>query len=131
MNIVGYYEVYCTVEPKRIALNQANAELQAARDKLKVIKNKVADLEETLARCKAEFEEATNEKLRCQQEAETTAKTIELANRLVGGLASENVRWAESISNFRINEKTLPGDVLMTTAFVSYVGSFTKVRRQS
>ena len=77
--------------------------------------------------CQAEFEAATAEKIRCQTEAETTAKTIELANRLVGGLASENVRWAESIAQFRENEKTLPGDVLMITAFVSYVGSFTKV----
>ncbi|CAG5123335.1 unnamed protein product, partial [Candidula unifasciata] len=126
INIVKYYEVYCTVEPKRIALNQANAELAAAREKLRLIKNKVAELEETLAKCQAEFEKATAEKLRCQHEAETTAKTIELANRLVGGLESENVRWAESIANFRENEKTLPGDVLMTTAFVSYVGCFTK-----
>ena len=69
----------------------------------------VADLEATLAKCQSEFEQATNEKLRCQQEAETTAKTIELANRLVGGLASENVRWAESINEYRENEKTLPG----------------------
>ncbi|BFZ02963.1 hypothetical protein BsWGS_06002 [Bradybaena similaris] len=129
INIVKYYEVYCTVEPKRIALNQANAELAAAREKLRLIKNKVAELEETLAKCQEEYEEATAEKLRCQHEAETTAKTIELANRLVGGLASENVRWAESIANFRENEKTLPGDVLMTTAFVSYVGCFTKIYR--
>ena len=79
-------------------------------------------------RCQAEFEYATGEKLRCQQEAETTAKTIELANRLVGGLASENVRWADAIANFRENEKTLPGDILLVTAFISYVGAFTKVR---
>jgi dynein heavy chain len=69
----------------------------------------VADLEATLAKCQAEFEEATAEKLRCQKEAEMTAKTIELANRLVGGLASENVRWADSINVYRENEKTLPG----------------------
>ena len=50
INIVSYYEVYCTVEPKRIALNQANSELAAAREKLRLIKNKVADLEETLAK---------------------------------------------------------------------------------
>lgn len=50
INIVKYYEVYCTVEPKRIALNQANAELDAARDRLRAIKNKVAELEETLAK---------------------------------------------------------------------------------
>lgn len=52
-----------------------------------------------------------------------------LANRLVGGLASENVRWAESVEEFREAAKTLPGDVLLTTAFISYVGCFIKSYR--
>lgn len=52
-----------------------------------------------------------------------------LANRLVGGLASENVRWAESVENFKVQGTTLPGDVLLTTAFVSYVGCFIKKYR--
>lgn len=129
INIMKYYEVFCEVEPKRIALNQANAELTAAREKLKIITNKIQQLEADLATLTAEFERATNEKLRCQQEAETTAKTIELANRLVGGLASENVRWAESVKNYKEQEKTLPGDTLLITAFVSYVGCFTKQYR--
>jgi dynein heavy chain len=30
------------------------------------------------------------------------------------------------VSNFRIQEKSLPGNVLLVTAFVSYVGCFTK-----
>ena len=67
-------------------------------------------------------------KQKCQDEADATAATIDLANRLVGGLASENVRWAAAIDNFHENEKTLPGDVLLITAYISYVGSFTKVR---
>lgn len=74
---------------------------------------------------------ATAEKLKCQKEAEQTAMTIELANRLVGGLASENVRWAESVANFKEQEKTLPGDVLLTTAFVSYMGCFTRKYRDN
>ena len=80
----------------------------------------MADLEATLAKCQSEFEQATAEKLRCQQEAETTAKTIELANRLVGGLAAENVRWAESINQYRENEKTLAG----TCSFLGSCGSW-------
>jgi len=53
--------------------------------------------------------------------------TISLANRLVGGLASENVRWAEAVEEFKKQETKLPGDVLLVTAFVSYFGYFTKV----
>lgn len=129
INIVTYYRVYCTVEPKRMALAQANSDLATAQEKLRVITNKIQSLESDLAELTAKFEKATNEKLRCQQEADLTAKTIELANRLVGGLASENVRWADSINDFREQEKTLPGDVLLITAFVSYVGCFTKQYR--
>lgn len=55
-------------------------------------------LEEQLAKLTADFEQATAEKLKCQKEADATNATIALANRLVGGLASENVRWADSVA---------------------------------
>ncbi|KAA0725373.1 Dynein heavy chain 9, axonemal [Triplophysa tibetana] len=126
INIVKFYEVYCEVEPKRQALNKANAELAAAQEKLSVIKAKINQLNENLAKLTAKFKKATADKLRCQQEAETTARTISLANRLVGGLAAEKVRWAVAVSNFKLQERTLCGDVLLITAFVSYLGYFTK-----
>ncbi|XP_019887304.2 dynein beta chain, ciliary [Ooceraea biroi] len=130
INIIKFYEVFCDVEPKRKALAHANAELAAAQEKLSGIKRKVASLEEQLAKLTADFEKATAEKLKCQQEADATNSTIALANRLVGGLASENVRWADSVANFMQQASTLPGDVLLVTAFISYVGCFTKQYRQ-
>uniref|UniRef100_A0A4W6G4Y5 Dynein axonemal heavy chain 17 n=1 Tax=Lates calcarifer TaxID=8187 RepID=A0A4W6G4Y5_LATCA len=126
LNIVKFYEVYCEVEPKRQALSKANAELAAAQEKLATIKSKINHLNENLAKLTAKFEKATADKLKCQQEAESTAHTISLANRLVGGLASENVRWAEAVGNFKKQERTLCGDVLLITAFISYLGYFTK-----
>ncbi|XP_076454452.1 dynein beta chain, ciliary-like [Babylonia areolata] len=126
INIVIYYNIFCDVKPKRDALAQATAELNAAQEKLEGIKAHVADLQETLANCQAQFQEATDAKLKCQQEADETGRVIALANRLVNGLASENVRWAAAIEQFRKDEKMLAGDVLLITAFVSYVGSFTK-----
>jgi dynein heavy chain len=68
-------------------------------------------------------------KQKCQDEADRTAYTINLANRLVNGLASENIRWRDSVAGFRKSEETTPGDILLITAFVSYVGCFTKVYR--
>ncbi|NXL49102.1 DYH17 protein, partial [Podilymbus podiceps] len=129
LNIVRFYEVFCEVEPKRQALEEANAELAEAQEKLSRIKNKIADLNASLAALTAEFEKATAEKIKCQQEADTTNRVITLANRLIGGLASENVRWAESVEMLREQEKTLCGDVLLVSAFVSYVGYFTKKYR--
>ncbi|XP_068510647.1 dynein axonemal heavy chain 9 isoform X6 [Anas acuta] len=130
VNIVRFHEVYCEVEPKRQALSKANAELAAAQDKLASIKAKIARLNENLGKLTAKFEKATSDKLKCQQEAEATACTITLANRLVGGLAAENVRWAEVVKDFKQQQSTLCGDVLLITAFVSYLGYFTKKYRQ-
>nr|XP_040125391.1 dynein heavy chain 9, axonemal isoform X7 [Ictidomys tridecemlineatus] len=131
INIVRFYEVFCDVEPKRQALSKATSELTTAQEKLAAIKAKIAHLNENLAKLTAKFEKATADKLRCQQEAEMTAGTISLANRLVGGLASENVRWAEAVQNFKQQERTLCGDILLITAFISYLGFFTKKYRQS
>lgn len=36
-------------------------------------------------------------KQKCQDEADATAFMIDLANRLINGLASENIRWAETV----------------------------------
>ncbi|CAF0714705.1 unnamed protein product [Brachionus calyciflorus] len=129
VNILKYYEVFCDVAPKRMALQKANAELQAAKDKLAAVEKKVSDLQAQLKVLTDEFDAAASAKQKCEQEAQQTAYTINLANRLVGGLSSEKIRWTESVANFRLQEKSLPGNVLLITAFISYVGCFTKQYR--
>ncbi|XP_031213696.1 dynein heavy chain 11, axonemal isoform X3 [Mastomys coucha] len=130
INIIKFYEVYCDVEPKRQALAQTNVELAAATEKLEAVRRKLVDLDHNLSRLTASFEKATAEKVRCQEEVNQTNKTIDLANKLVSELESEKIRWGQSIKSFETQEKTLCGDVLLTAAFVSYIGSFTRQYRQ-
>ena len=99
INVIKFYEVYCDVEPKRKALQEANDQLSDAQSRLTVIVDKVNQLEETLRDLTKEYEEAVNEKVRCQEAAEKTSKVISLANRLVNGLASENIRWGKSVKS--------------------------------
>uniref|UniRef100_A0A803VXV6 Dynein axonemal heavy chain 17 n=1 Tax=Ficedula albicollis TaxID=59894 RepID=A0A803VXV6_FICAL len=114
LNIARFHRLFCQVQPKRQALHRANAELAAAQDKL------ATRLNENLGRLTARFEQATSDKLKCQQEAEATACTITLANRLVS--ASRDSSGEQ--------QSTLCGDVLLSTAFVSYLGYFTSKYRQ-
>ncbi|TPX70381.1 hypothetical protein SpCBS45565_g01824 [Spizellomyces sp. 'palustris'] len=130
VNIVNYYHVYRDVEPKRKALEAANETLKESQARLGEIQSKIAELDRNLAELTAQFEKATADKLKCEEEARSTQETIVLANRLVGGLASENVRWNEAVAKFKEQEKTLAGDVLMSAAFVSYVGCFSKRYRE-
>lgn len=126
LNIVRFFQVYCDVEPKRKALEAANAELAASQLKLADIQAKIGELDRNLSDLKSKYEKAVSDKLKCEEDAKQTQDTIGLANRLVGGLASEKVRWAVSVSKFKEQEKTLTGDVLLAAAFISYVGSFSK-----
>ena len=86
-------------------------------------------LEAALQKLTDDYQKAIDEKVRCQEEADATNKTISLANRLVGGLSSEKVRWSASVQHFQEQEKMLPGDVLIIAGFISYFGCFTKQYR--
>lgn len=39
-----------------------------------------------------------SEKMKCQREADATTTAIDLANRLVNGLASEKIRWTDTVA---------------------------------
>ncbi|XP_055083623.1 dynein axonemal heavy chain 11 isoform X2 [Periophthalmus magnuspinnatus] len=124
INIVRYYEIYCEVIPKRQALAQANIELEMATSKLLAVQKKLMDLDSTLQNLTEQFKKATAEKLSCQEEVSRTNQTIQLANRLVKGLESEKERWSHALVEYEKQQQTLCGDVLLTTAFVSYMGYF-------
>ncbi|XP_031749733.1 dynein heavy chain 11, axonemal [Xenopus tropicalis] len=129
INIIRFHEVFCEVDIKRQLLSQANTDLVIAAEKLEMIQKKLEELDTNLAALTTDFERATAEKIRCQEEVNRTNKTIELANRLVKGLESENVRWAQSVAIYHEQEHTLCGDVLLTASFISYAGSFSKKYR--
>ena len=129
LNIVMYYEVVVTVEPKRKALQEANEQLEEANNQLKAVMELVADLEDKLAKLTTDLSAANAEKQMALEIVEKGQKKLDLAQRLTNALASENVRWAENIVTMEADKQLLVGDVLLASAFISYVGPFTKVFR--
>lgn len=79
-----------------------------------------------LAQLNKEFQEAENDKQNAINEAERCARRLNLAQRLVKALGSENERWGKSIVVLDEQIKVIVGDVLMSSAFVSYAGPFNK-----
>ena len=117
------------VEPKQRALEEAQKELKEAQEKLEHLTSMINTLEEKLAVIQGNYDAAIADKQKCQDEADKTAFTIDLAHRLVNGLASENVRWRESIAQLKMQTVTVPGDILLVACFISYVGCFTRSYR--
>ena len=129
VNIVMYYEVVVTVEPKRKALQEANDQLETANAELSAVIEQVTELEAKLAKLTAELNAANKEKQEALDSVEKRQRKLDLAQRLTNALASENVRWAENILTMESDKELLTGDVLLASAFVSYVGPFTKAFR--
>lgn len=83
-------------------------------------------LNEELAKLTAEFDKAISEKNASIAEAERCARRLNLAQRLVTALSSENERWGKSIVVLEEQLKLMVGDVLVASSFVSYSGPFNK-----
>ena len=71
-----------------------------------------------------QFKQAINEKREVEEQAAKCNVKLGLAHRLIGGLSSEGKRWGEEIQVLRFNLSLLVGNVLISSAFVSYIGAF-------
>jgi dynein heavy chain len=74
----------------------------------------------------SELNAANIEKQEALDAVERGQRKLDLAQRLTNALASENVRWADNIVSMEADKELLTGDVLLASAFISYVGPFTK-----
>jgi dynein heavy chain len=67
-----------------------------------------------------------DDKESAEAEAAKCASKLDLANRLIAALGSESTRWAQAIVDLDGSITRIIGDVLLASAFVSYVGPFNK-----
>lgn len=115
-----------TVEPKRQALREANEQLSTANTRLDIVLKQVAELQARLDQLNKEFAQANAEKQEALDSVARGEKKLNLAQRLTTALSSENERWGININQFTADKELLTGDVLLASAFISYVGPFTK-----
>lgn len=96
------------VGPMERALKSAETELKDAQDTLEDLNDRLNVLQEQLDVLQEKLDIAAAEKEKCQAEADKTEFTIQLAYRLVDGLASEKIRWRESVKRYVIVSEPLP-----------------------
>ena len=121
-----YYDVVVTVEPKKAAVRAAQQRLADANAKKAEMDELVARLNEALAVLQAQYQKAMDEKNAAEAEAARCARRLDSAQRLVGALGSESERWNQAIVDLGEKLIVITGDVLLASAFVSYVGPFNK-----
>lgn len=94
INITSYYDVVVSVEPKKLAVKEAQEQLAAANAKKQQVDALVAKLNAELQVLMDAYNQAMSEKNAALAAAEKCEKKMNLAQRLVGALGSEQERWA-------------------------------------
>ena len=124
-----YYFIARDVEPKRQALaaaqaelDESNASLKLAQDELDAVTKKLADLETA-------FNEAVTTKQNLETEVDQCKAKLERADKLLGGLGGEAVRWRETVEKLKVDAVNVVGDVLVSAGTISYLGPFMQVYR--
>ncbi|EKX52600.1 hypothetical protein GUITHDRAFT_157080 [Guillardia theta CCMP2712] len=128
--MVNYYNVAKEINPMRNAVRKAETELAKAQKDLSKVKNELADLSQTLEGLRDDLEKATIEKERLKEAADTMARQLAAAEKLINGLGSEQTRWKADMEDLNQKRINLVGDCLITSSFLSYLGAFSFDFRQ-
>ena len=78
-----------------------------------------------LAELEKNYNNAVAEKERLAHEVKMCSVKLERAEKLIGGLGGEKVRWSESVVTLNKQLDNVTGDVVVSSGAIAYVGAFT------
>ncbi|KAL0235780.1 hypothetical protein GEMRC1_002362 [Eukaryota sp. GEM-RC1] len=126
-----YNTVFKTVEPKRIKLAEAKAELAVTEKALAAKKAELQEVEESIAKLQRLLDEKLKVKEALQTNVESSQIKMARATKLLDSLGSEKERWEATVKDFDEQETNLVGDVMLSAGYVAYLGAFTAEFRES
>uniref|UniRef100_A0A1I8MW68 Dynein axonemal heavy chain 2 n=1 Tax=Musca domestica TaxID=7370 RepID=A0A1I8MW68_MUSDO len=127
--IENYGKVYRIVAPKQEKLDNAMRSLAEKQAQLAAARKKLEELNAQLAELYRKLKEKTDLLNELRLKEERLRKQLERAIILVESLSGERERWIETVAQLDKQFEKLPGDCLISTAFMSYLGPFdTKYR---
>eukprot|EP00929_Paragymnodinium_shiwhaense_P087552 TRINITY_DN476_c0_g8_i1.p1 TRINITY_DN476_c0_g8~~TRINITY_DN476_c0_g8_i1.p1 ORF type:complete len:2571 (-),score=771.76 TRINITY_DN476_c0_g8_i1:261-7973(-) len=119
-----YHFVAKAVEPKRQMLREAEAELQDCLEKLAKARASLKEVEDKIARLEFDFNQAVAKQKQLQDDMDLCEVKLERAHKLIGGLGGEKARWGENVESLTHQLTLLPGDCLVASGALSYLGPF-------
>ena len=124
-----YHTVALSVEPKRKALREAEETLEKTMAELKVAQDKLAGVQAKIQQLEQSYEEAVAKKDALAKQVSDCEVKLERADKLIGGLGGEKIRWQETVQQLGVDLVNVPGDVLVASGTIAYSGPFTPLFR--
>jgi len=120
-----YDRVIKVVAPKRVMLAEAEAALAEQMEMLNAKRNLLQEVTQKLQSLNDEFAECMREKKKLEDQIDYCTQKLERAEKLLSGLSDEKTRWSETASVLGASLGNVIGDVLLSSGVVAYLGAFT------
>ncbi|RVE47759.1 hypothetical protein evm_007648 [Chilo suppressalis] len=120
-----YDAVAKVVAPKKAKLEAAEKEFAETMAILEEKKATVARLEAKLAELNEALEEANIKKKALEDEVQLCIDKLYRAEKLIGGLGGEKVRWTLAAENLQTLFDNLAGDILVSCGIIAYLAPYT------
>jgi dynein heavy chain len=124
--VCSYNKVYKFVKPLEDEAKEAKNTADTKLAELELVRAKVADIMAKVQDLKDQLAAAEAKKANVEARAAALNAKLDLANRLVGGLADENKRWKANVISLKQESLTMIGNAIVSAAFVSYIGPFSQ-----
>ena len=124
-----YHFVAKGVAPKREALRIAQEDLAETQKILDAAKKRLAEVEQGIATLQAKYDDCVSKKEELENKCEECEARLGRADKLIGGLADEKLRWQESVENLERIVGNIVGDILISAGCIAYLGPFTVSER--
>jgi dynein heavy chain len=129
VNLIAYYDIMVSLQPRKKALELAKEELISASKTKASLSEKIQELRARISELEEEYMRVAEAKHVAIREAEKLQKQVTLAQRFITALTFEKQAWSDVASRLRSRLQSLPFGILISTAFVSYAGTFTPEMR--
>jgi len=124
-----YDRVASQVMPKRLALAKAQSSLQAASEQLAAKKAQLQQVQDMLDDLNAQFQLVNEKKKSLEAQVAECSARLDRAEKLLGGLANEKVRWDQRATQLALDYENVVGNILVSSGVIAYLGVFTSVYR--
>jgi dynein heavy chain len=85
---------------------------------------RLTEVEEGIATLQAKYNDCVNKKEELERKVQECEDRLVRADKLIGGLADEKDRWAESVTTLDQQITSITGSVLVAAGYVAYLGPF-------
>ncbi|KAL7390222.1 hypothetical protein ABVT39_017308 [Epinephelus coioides] len=120
-----YERVAKVVAPKKERLKLAEDELAVQMAMLAVKRAELKEVEDRLQSLNDDLAAKIHKKKDLEDNIELCFQKLNRAEKLIEGLGGEKDRWTEAARQLEIRYTNLTGDILLSSATVSYLGAFT------